>query len=488
MRYIKALLALPALLAILALPVFPVLAAWEQKDLGTVQSLRGITQAGDALIAVGNSGNILRSTDGGGTWIVVDKNASVFWQDVAVSGGTVWVMGEGGATRQSTDNGVTWENVALGITQNVYDVQTFGNYGFLVGSGGRIMLLHPTARIWQTVASPTTVSLQRVQMTAEATAWIVGLGGVLLSTTDYGINWINKGQVASADLFGVWFTSPTTGYVVGKNGTFRKTTDAGVSWTDVAVSGLSSQTLYDIRVSGDRMIAVGDRVLLDSTDGGVTWTSTSYATENFRFYDVYFDAAGNVWVVGTQDDAKSVVMKWQAETEVPEEIEVTEKTETPALVEAAANSLIKLPCIGETIASDPCRSVYFYGSDGKRHAFPNEKVFFTWYDNFDSVVNVSGAFMSALPLGKNVTYHPGTRMVKFASVPTVYAVSKGGVLRAVASEAVASALYSADWNKKIDDISDVFYGNYTFGAKIETAADYDVAAEKTSVAGLDQNF
>ncbi len=156
--------------------------------------------------------------------------------------------------------------------------------------------------------------------------------------------------------------------------------------------------------------------------------------------------------------------------------------------EVAPNALIKLSCVGETKADDPCRAVYFYGSDGKRHAFTNDKVFFTWFANFDTVMTVSKSSLSSLPLGKNVTYHPGTKMVKFQSVPTVYAVSKGGVLRAITSEGVAASLYGSDWNKKIDDISDAFFGNYKMGLSINSSSDYDVTAAKNSVAGLDNNF
>ena len=159
-----------------------------------------------------------------------------------------------------------------------------------------------------------------------------------------------------------------------------------------------------------------------------------------------------------------------------------------AAVSVATNSLIKLACVGETKIDDPCRSVYFYASDGKRHAFPNDKVFFTWFDNFDSVKEVSSNFMSSLPLGKNVTYHPGTKMVKFQTVPTVYAVSKQGELRAIASEQIATELYGATWNKQIDDISDAFVGNYTFGLKINQVSEYNVVTEKTSVLGLNENF
>ena len=47
-------------------------------------------------------------------------------------------------------------------------------------------------------------------------------------------------------------------------------------------------------------------------------------------------------------------------------------------------------------------------------------------------------------------------MVKLQTVKTVYAVEKGGVLRAIVSEAVAAGSLRETWNKQIDDIADVF--------------------------------
>ncbi|OGL91752.1 hypothetical protein A3H12_00540 [Candidatus Uhrbacteria bacterium RIFCSPLOWO2_12_FULL_47_9] len=156
--------------------------------------------------------------------------------------------------------------------------------------------------------------------------------------------------------------------------------------------------------------------------------------------------------------------------------------------EAVPGSLVKLSCAPLADVNDPCKAVYFYASDGKRHAFPNDKVFFTWFADFSSVKEVSQDFLSTLALGKNVTYHSGTKLVKFQSVSTVFAVEAKGVLRAVGSEAIAAELYGADWGKKVDDISDVFFGNYTFGLKINAASEYSVEGAKALVNGLDQNF
>ena len=162
-------------------------------------------------------------------------------------------------------------------------------------------------------------------------------------------------------------------------------------------------------------------------------------------------------------------------------------TETPTTT-ATAGTLIKTTCSAGAAADDPCTAVYYLTSDGLRHAFPNDKVFFTWYENFDGITTISAADMTKYTLGKNVTYRPGTRMVKFVTSNTVYAVSRGGELRPIASEAVATALYGTTWNTQIDDISDAFYGNYTFGSTIDSNITYNPNNAETATPTIEINL
>ncbi|MCI0479134.1 hypothetical protein L0Y59_01175, partial [Candidatus Uhrbacteria bacterium] len=151
-------------------------------------------------------------------------------------------------------------------------------------------------------------------------------------------------------------------------------------------------------------------------------------------------------------------------------------------------SLIKLTCPAGAVADHPCKAVYYYAGDGKRHAFPNDKVFFTWYADFDAVQEVTAEELAAIPLGKNVTYRPGTRMVKFASVPMVYAIAKGGELRWVKTEEDAKAMYGEDWNRNVDDISEAFFMDYRYGDDITPSAPFDVQAERSSAPTIEENL
>jgi hypothetical protein len=126
-----------------------------------------------------------------------------------------------------------------------------------------------------------------------------------------------------------------------------------------------------------------------------------------------------------------------------------------AALPVPVNSLVK-------IATDS--AVYLVGSDGFRHAYPNEKTYFSWYCAFDGIITISSSDLSKIPLGKNIVYRPGSRLVKFQSVPTVYSVEQNGTLRALPSEAFALNNFGPTWMKQVDDISDAFYTDYRIGS------------------------
>jgi len=89
---------------------------------------------------------------------------------------------------------------------------------------------------------------------------------------------------------------------------------------------------------------------------------------------------------------------------------------------------------------------------------------------------VSAETLASYQLGGNVNYRPGSRMIKIQTDPKVYAVAPNGVLRWVKTEAAAVAIYGAGWSGMVDDLSAAFFTDYTVGADIEVAADYDKAA------------
>ncbi len=164
----------------------------------------------------------------------------------------------------------------------------------------------------------------------------------------------------------------------------------------------------------------------------------------------------------------------------------------PLALGATAGDLIKITCAAGAGASDPCRSVYYFGSDSKRYVFPDEKTYKTWYADFSGVKQISRTEMESYLIGGNVTARPGVKMVKIVTDPRVYVVGKGGQLWHVATEDVAKALYGDQWAKLVNDVPDAFFVNYKVvldadgvtPKKVTAAADYDKAAQQTASATI----
>jgi len=135
----------------------------------------------------------------------------------------------------------------------------------------------------------------------------------------------------------------------------------------------------------------------------------------------------------------------------------------PSATNAAAST-------GDLIKMTGNTSVYYLAADGKRYVFPNSTTYFSWYPDFSGVITIPATELQSYPLGGNVTMRPGTKLVKITTNPDVYAVEPNGVLRKIQTEAQATALYGTNWNKRVVDVPDAFFTNYTTGAALATGA------------------
>ncbi len=128
---------------------------------------------------------------------------------------------------------------------------------------------------------------------------------------------------------------------------------------------------------------------------------------------------------------------------------------------------------GDLIRGTSLSDVYFYGWDGMRYVFPNEKTFMTWQSDFSGVDKVSDSTIASIEIGGNVVVRPGTEWVKITSSDKTYAVSTNGMIHWIETEAVASAYAGSNWNQGIIDVPDVYFGDYTEGASLQSAVAFD---------------
>jgi hypothetical protein len=146
-----------------------------------------------------------------------------------------------------------------------------------------------------------------------------------------------------------------------------------------------------------------------------------------------------------------------------------ENVSTPTALNPATSMLVP----GSLVKSSVAKAVYWIDADGKRWVFPSEGAYHSWYPDFSGIITLTPVELASHPLGGNVVYRPGIRMLKLPSDPTVYAVDHAGVLRPIASEEVIFRVYGSTWSTYIDDLSEAFFFNYSIGAPITGANQFN---------------
>jgi hypothetical protein len=152
------------------------------------------------------------------------------------------------------------------------------------------------------------------------------------------------------------------------------------------------------------------------------------------------------------------------------------------LAPATANAATVTVTDGDLIKASGPTVYYLY--NGKRLIFPTEKTYKSWYADYSTVKTISDAQLTTYPLLANVTYRPGTRLLKITTDPKTYAVSAAGTLRWVQNEAVARLMYGNDWAKQIDDLPDPFFINYKIGNPIISPTDYNPVTERDAATAI----
>jgi photosystem II stability/assembly factor-like uncharacterized protein len=132
-------------------------------------------------------------------------------------------------------------------------------------------------------------------------------------------------------------------------------------------------------------------------------------------------------------------------------------------------------------------AVYYVTSEGTRLGFPDEKTYFTWYKDFSGVKFISDKQLASYQLAGQVTYRPGSRLLKLPTATTVYAVAHNGVLRPIQNQNAVLTTYGSGWIKFVDDLPEAFFVNYKIGLPIYSPTDFSPSAEYAAATTIGAN-
>jgi photosystem II stability/assembly factor-like uncharacterized protein len=305
---------------------------WHQQESGTEASFRGLSVVStDVAWASGTGGTVVRTTDGGTTWVSlsVDGAEGLDFRDVeAFSESTAYLLaaGEGDKSRiyKTTDGGKNW---ALQFTctdpKGFYDAIAFWDetHGIAFGDpqDGKFQLLAtddgmnwkplPTDGLPDALPGEGAFAASGTCLVTSGVrdAWFVTGGKAkarVFHSTDRGKSWTaSETPVAagmeSAGIFSIAFRDADHGMTVGGDykspnstgATAAVTADGGKTW---ALTGQSLPFRSAVAWTGTAWVAVGTSGSHLSADDGATWIELDGESYNA----VAFTPAGVGWAVG----------------------------------------------------------------------------------------------------------------------------------------------------------------------------------------------
>lgn len=249
---------------------------------------------GDTGLAVGNSGTISRTTDGGVSWALIAGSplaGNLYAVSTHADSATAVVCGDSGIIGRTADYGATWTIVPSGTSSSLHGLTDDGrNYSedliVAVGDDGIILRSTDDGMSWSAQTSGTAAQLQSVTFFNPDTGVVTG-GGLILRTDNGGTTWIPSGMIPKSAVRSPGMAAISTTrsnikagscVVAGSGGSLQRSTNFGMTWV-VAQSG-TNEDLNAVTVAGGVFHVAGNNgtMLLSAT--GEDWISVDSRTSD----------------------------------------------------------------------------------------------------------------------------------------------------------------------------------------------------------------
>ncbi len=262
--------------------------------------------------AVGDSGTVLSTSNGGAKWDVLQVSEIKVSSDVYADLYDVhfidekngWACGDifkgTGVIISTKDGGKRWDRQVSGVPTALYGIFFIdAKNGWAVGGNGTILATQDGGVKWTPLAQGRANAnigegdpgFWDIQFVTPLKGWVVGENGTIKMTTDGGKTWVAQKCETDSNLSAVKFVNENVGWAVGEGGVIVATIDGGKTWS-IQNSGLSEEWFYGVDfVSEQEGFVVGDySTILHTTDGGKTWkverSGKTKGIEKVTIYDI----------------------------------------------------------------------------------------------------------------------------------------------------------------------------------------------------------
>ena len=249
---------------------------------------------------IGDHGTLLKTTDGGSTWVEKAIGFNTIFSSLAVlSSQTLWAAGQSGALYQSTDGGETWARHDLGVTAALRAIAFVGPFAGYVAGDGIILRTSDGGGTWSTMVTDSTQSFEC--LARYGYDMLVAGSSLRLSiytTTDGGGTWSAGPAEVTGAIHAVVLGDSLAAWAAGDSGRVFYRPSASAPWQAVPMPGTSAvRRLFFLRAN--HIYAAGDAgSIWYSTDAGSHWYS-QYSADTHDLFGIDFTDSTHGFAVGS---------------------------------------------------------------------------------------------------------------------------------------------------------------------------------------------
>ena len=266
-------------------------ATWERKAVagvpgGDFGSIR-CSDADNCLLAMRQGNRIVKTTDGGDTFTATTPPAeSAFAVELASATRGLAVGNFGGAVI-SDDGGDTWRVVGGRLSDNFTILEAATDrIAYAGGRSGALARTTDSGQTWSNVSPPTSLGIRAVAAPTASRLFVLADDGTVQRSDNGGASYrlLNTGTpVGARDIVA---TDADHVVVIGTRGV-RRSINGGESFSSVSDRDLRGAGLLMADTAGSGIVAAGRLRLLFSPNGGLSWRRLRRPTPS-GIYDISF--------------------------------------------------------------------------------------------------------------------------------------------------------------------------------------------------------
>jgi len=250
--------------------------------------------------AAGTNGKVVRSDDGGKSWLRQPTPVDGNLQGIAAWDGRQAVaVGNKGAIIRTVDGGASWSEVKTddaGNPNKLLRVRIFDDTAWAVGEFHTLLRSQDHGASWSRILPPKDSALNNVFFLGQQ-GWLVGEFGTVMKSADGGSTWSAVDTPNKVSLMAVAFRDPQHGVAVGLSGTLLRSEDGGASWT--LAPKATKEHLYSVLWDGERWLAVGDKgVMVSAGPEAAEWSGARISSKDVSWHTQIVQSGTRYYLAG----------------------------------------------------------------------------------------------------------------------------------------------------------------------------------------------